>query len=180
VIFEALRDGQIDAYIDYSGTVWTNHMRREAGPPRWQVLAEVEGWLAREHGMRSLGSLGFENAYALAIRRDMGARLSARSLDDLGRHARTLAIGGDYEFFSKREWTQVRAAYGLAFGRTASYDPALLYDALVHGDVDVITAFSSDGRIAAYDLLVLDDPRPISWSTGSATRQLRRPPPRGC
>jgi osmoprotectant transport system permease protein len=158
VIFEALRDGQIDAYVDYSGTVWTNHMQRQSGPPRWQILAEVEAWLAREHGMRSLGSLGFENAYALAIRRDMSARLGVRSIDDLARHARTLSIGGDYEFFSKREWTQVRAAYGLAFGRTASYDPTLLYDALVHGDVDVITAFSSDGRIAAFDLLVLDDP----------------------
>src|SRR6185436_17043770 len=42
VIFEALRDGQIDAYVDYSGTVWTNYMRREAGPQRWRILAEVE------------------------------------------------------------------------------------------------------------------------------------------
>jgi osmoprotectant transport system permease protein len=158
VIFEALRDGQIDAYVDYSGTVWTNYMRRRSGPPRWQILAEVEAWLAREHGMRSLGSLGFENAYALAIRRDTGARLGARSLDDLARHARTLAIGGDYEFFSRPEWAQVRGAYGFAFRRTASYDPTLLYDALAHGDVDVISAFSSDGRIAAYDLLVLEDP----------------------
>ncbi|HWO20398.1 MAG TPA: ABC transporter permease/substrate-binding protein [Kofleriaceae bacterium] len=158
VIFEALRDGEIDAYVDYSGTVWTNYMRREAGLPRWQILAEVEAWLAREHGMRSLGSLGFENAYALAIRRDTGAQLGLRTLDDLARHARTLAMGADYEFFSRREWAQVRGAYGLAFSRTASYDPTLLYDALTHRDVDVISAFSSDGRIAAYDLVVLEDP----------------------
>jgi osmoprotectant transport system permease protein len=158
VIFEALRDGEIDAYVDYSGTVWTNYMRREAGPPRWQILAEVEAWLAREHKMRSLGSLGFENAYALAIRRDMGAQLGLRTLDDLARHARTLAMGADYEFFSRREWAQVRGAYGLVFARTASFDPTLLYDALAHRDVDVISAFSSDGRIAAFDLIVLDDP----------------------
>ncbi len=83
VIFEALRDGQIDAYVDYSGTLWTNLMRRDAGPPRWRVLAEVEAWLAREHGVRSLGSLGFENAYALAMRRDTAARIGVRSLDEL-------------------------------------------------------------------------------------------------
>src|SRR5262249_33224812 len=147
------RDGQIDAYVDYSGTVWTNYMQREAGPPRWQILAEVEGWLAREHGVRSLGSLGVENADALAIRRHPAARLGVRSLDDLARHARTLAIGGDYEFFSRREWASVRDAYGLTFARTASYDPTLLYDALAHRDVDVISAFSSDGRIAAFDLV---------------------------
>jgi len=157
VIFEALRDGQIDAYVDYSGTVWTNYMRREAGPQRWRIRAEVEAWLAREHGVRSLGSLGFENAYALAIRRDTAVRLGVRSLDDLARHARSLAIGGDYEFFSRREWASVRDAYGLAFARTASYDPTLLYDALAHRNVDVISAFSSDGRIAAFDLIVLDD-----------------------
>jgi osmoprotectant transport system permease protein len=158
VIFEALRDGQIDAYVDYSGTVWTNYMRRDAGPPRWQILAEVEAWLARAHGVRSLGSLGFENAYALAIRRDTAARLGVRSLDELARHAPRLAIGGDYEFFSRREWAAVRGAYGLAFARTTTYDPTLLYDALVHGDVDAISAFSSDGRIAAHDLVVLEDP----------------------
>jgi osmoprotectant transport system permease protein len=158
VIFEALRNGQIDTYVDYSGTVWTNYMRRDAGPPRWRVLAEVEAWLAHEHGVRSLGSLGFENAYALALRRDTAARLGVRSLDDLARHARTLAMGADYEFFSRREWASVRSAYGLAFARTASYDPTLLYDALAHRDVDVISAFSSDGRIAAHDLLVLEDP----------------------
>ena len=158
VIFEALRDGQIDAYVDYSGTLWTNLMRRDAGPPRWRVLAEVEAWLAREHGVRSLGSLGFENAYALAMRRDTAARIGVRSLDELAPHARRLAMGADYEFFSRREWASVRSVYGLQFARTASYDPTLLYDAIAHGDVDVISAFSSDGRIVAHDLLVLDDP----------------------
>ena len=158
VIFDALRDGEIDAYVDYSGTVWTTHMRRDAGLPRWHILAEVEAWLVREHGVRSLGSLGFENAYALAMRRDTAARLGVRSLDDLARHARGLAIGGDYEFFSRREWAQVRGAYGLQFARTATYDPTLLYDAVAGRDVDVISAYSSDGRVAAYDLVVLEDP----------------------
>ncbi|HUQ05098.1 MAG TPA: ABC transporter permease/substrate-binding protein [Kofleriaceae bacterium] len=159
VAFDALRGGQIDAYVDYSGTIYTNLMSRPAGPPRWQVLAEVEAWLAREHGLRSLGTLGFENAYAIAIRRDTATQLGARSIADLAPHTRGRAIGGDYEFFSRREWTSVRDAYGLGFARTTTYDPTLLYDALVHRDVDAISAFSSDGRIAAHDLVVLDDPQ---------------------
>jgi len=157
VVFEALRHGDLDAYVDYSGTLWTTQLARDRGAPRWQILAEVEGYLAREH-VRSLGPLGFQNAYALAVRRDTATRLGLHGLGDLAPHAGTLVLGADYEFLSRREWAAVRAAYGLGFQRTASFDPALLYEAIARGEVDVISAFSSDGRIAAYDLVVLDDP----------------------
>src|SRR5262245_32947847 len=157
VIYEALRHGDLDAYVDYSGTLWTNQLARTRGAPRWQILAEVEGHLARE-GVRSLGPLGFQNAYALAVRRDTATRLGLHALGDLAPHAGELALGADYEFLSRREWIAVRTAYGLGFRRTASFDPALLYEAVGRGEVDVISAFSSDGRIAAFDLVVLDDP----------------------
>lgn len=158
VIFDALVHGDIDVYVDYSGTLWTNAMKRPAGPPRWRVLAALEGWLAGEHHVRSLGALGFENTYALAVRRETAERLGLRSLADLAGHG-SLTVGGDYEFFGRPEWRSVQRSYGLRFARQAIFDPALLYEALVRGDVDVISAFSSDGRIAAYDLVVLDDPR---------------------
>jgi ABC-type proline/glycine betaine transport system permease subunit/glycine betaine/choline ABC-type transport system substrate-binding protein len=157
VVFEALRRGDLDAYVDYSGTLWTTQLGRERGAPSWQILAEVEGYLGGVR-VRSLGPLGFQNAYALVVRRETATRLGLRSVGDLAPHAKALALGADYEFLSRREWTAVRTAYGLGFGRTASFDPALLYEAVARGEVDVISAFSSDGRIAAYDLVVLDDP----------------------
>jgi osmoprotectant transport system permease protein len=157
VVFDALRRGDLDAYVDYSGTLWTTQLGRDRGAPRWQILAEVEGHLASE-GVRSLGPLGFQNAYALAVRRDTATRFGLRSVGDLAPHAAGMALGADYEFLSRREWTAVRTTYGLRFGRTASFDPALLYEAVARGEVDVISAFSSDGRIAAFDLVVLDDP----------------------
>lgn len=158
VVFDALVHGDVDAYVDYSGTLWTNAMKRASGPPRWQLLAELEGWLAAEQHVRSLGPLGFENTYALAVRRETATRLGLHTLGDLTRHAATLAIGGDYEFFGRAEWTAVQQAYGLRFARTATFDPALLYEAVARREVDVISAFSSDGRIAAEDLVVLEDP----------------------
>jgi osmoprotectant transport system permease protein len=157
VVFDALHRGELDAYVDYSGTLWTTQLGRDRGAPRWQILSEVEGYLAGR-GMRSLGPLGFQNAYALAVRRDTATRFGLRNVGDLGPHAAGMALGADYEFLSRREWTAVRTTYGLAFARTASFDPALLYEAVARGEVDVISAFSSDGRIAAYDLVVLDDP----------------------
>jgi osmoprotectant transport system permease protein len=156
VAFDALLHGDLDVYVDYSGTLWTNEMKRPGDVPRWRVLAELTGWLAREH-VRSLGPLGFENAYALVVRRETADRLGLRTLADLARHPE-LALGADYEFLGRAEWTTVQRTYGLAFARHTSFDPALLYDALVRGDVDVISAFSSDGRIAAFDLVVLADP----------------------
>ena len=67
VIFDALADGRLDVYVDYSGTIWTNHMGRTGTTSRDAVLGEVGWWLARQHGIRLLGSLGFENAYAPAL-----------------------------------------------------------------------------------------------------------------
>jgi len=157
VVFDAVRGGTLDAYVDYAGTLWTTQLGRDRGAPRWQILAEVEGHLASVQ-VRSLGPLGFQNAYALAVRRDTAARLGLHSLGDLAPHAAELALGADYEFLSRREWTSVRTTYGLGFARAASFDPALLYEAIARREVDVISAFSSDGRIAAYDLVVLDDP----------------------
>lgn len=158
VAFDALAAGQIDAYVDYSGTLWTTQMKRGPGTPRWRVLTETESWLASK-GIRSLGSLGFENAYALALARTTATRLHARSIGDLAPMAKDLSIGGDYEWFSRGEWASVKAGYGLSFARQATFDPALLYDAVSRGEVDVISAFSSDGRIAANDLVTLEDPR---------------------
>lgn len=157
VAFDALTHSDIDVYIDYSGTLWTNTMKRDAGRPRWQVLSELDGWLAAVHHVRSLSSLGFENTYALAVRRSTADQLGLRTLDDLAKHPE-LAIGADYEFLSRAEWKAVQRAYGIRFARTSTFDPSLLYEALGHGEIDVISAFSSDGRIAAYDLVVLEDP----------------------
>ena len=159
VVFDALASGHIDAYVDYSGTLWINQMKRGSGTPRWRVLLEVEAWLDHEYGIRSLGSLGFENAYALAVTRATAERLHLQQIGDLAPFAPKLAIGGDYEWFGRGEWAAIRAGYGLHFGRTATFDPALIYDAATRGEVDVISAFSSDGRIAANDLVTLDDPR---------------------
>ncbi len=160
VAFDALRTGQLDVYVEYTGTLWSNAMKRASAAPRWQVTTAVGAWLAENHGIRALGTLGFENAYAFAMRRDRAEALGVRSIADLSTKAPRLRLGSDYEFFSRPEWAAVREAYGLAFAALVSFDSSLMYDAVARGEVDVITAFSSDGRIAALDLVVLDDPLP--------------------
>ncbi len=159
VIFDALRLGEIDAYVDYSGTIWANHMKRKRFASAHDVLREVTRWLKRTHGIRCLGALGFENAYGLAMRRDRQADTGVETIGDLAPYAPRMKIGGDYEFFGRPEWRAIREAYGLHFADQISYDSTFMYEAVVSGAVDVISAFTSDGRVAAFDLVVLKDPR---------------------
>src|SRR5690606_33909231 len=81
------------------------------------------------------------------------------TIADLVRHAPQMTIGGDYEFFDRPEWRALRDAYGLRFLNQRSMQATFMYQAAVNGDVDVVSAFSSDGQIARYDLKVLADPR---------------------
>jgi osmoprotectant transport system permease protein len=159
VIFEALAAGEIDVYVDYSGTIWANHMRRTDARSREQVLTEVGEWLRKERGIRMLGGLGFENAYALAMTRKRANALGVRTIADLSRHASQLSMGADYEFFDRPEWAALREGYGLRFRQQRQMDPTFMYGAVASGEVDVISAFSSDGRVARYDLVILEDPR---------------------
>lgn len=158
VVFNALAHDQIDVYVDYSGTIWANHLKRDDTQPAEAVLAKIETWLLAQHGISTLGALGFENAYALAMRRDRAKELGIATLADLSAHSSALSIGGDYEFFARPEWIAVRDRYRMKFREERSFDSALMYTAVFEGHVDAISAFSSDGRIAAFDLLVLEDP----------------------
>jgi osmoprotectant transport system permease protein len=106
-----------------------------------------------------VGPLGFENAYAFAMRSNRADALGIRSLADLSRYAPRLKIGGDFEIFSRPEWRAVKGAYGLGFAVERQYQANFLYRAVASGDVDVISAFSSDGRIREYNLKVLSDPK---------------------
>jgi len=159
VIFNALRAGEIDAYVDYSGTIWTNQMHRNDAKPRAEVIAEMAAWLVREHNIKLLGGLGFENAYELAMPKSRAQALGIRTLADLAGRAQNLSIAGDYEFFGRPEWDAVRKTYGIGFREQRQMQSEFMYAAAAHGEVDVIAGYTSDGRIAQFDLVVLDDPK---------------------
>jgi len=93
------------------------------------------------------------------MRRADAERLGVRRISDLAAHASKLRMAGDYEIFQRPEWRSITRAHGLAFAEQRSMDPSLLYEAAQTGQVDVIGAFSTDGRIVANDLVVLEDDR---------------------
>jgi len=158
VIFEALASNDIDVYVDYSGTLWANQFRRSDVVPRSQILDELRTELAKRK-VTLLGQLGFENAYALVMSRRRAAELGVHSIADLAALAPRLTIAGDYEFFSRPEWAAILHAYGLAFAGQRQMQSNFMYPAVAAADVDVIVGYTSDGLIAKYDLVVLEDPK---------------------
>jgi osmoprotectant transport system permease protein len=161
IAFKALASNELDAYVDYSGTLWANVLKRADSPSRAQMLRQLERSLQEDYGVTMLGSLGFENAYALAMRRDRAQELGVRTIEDLARHSAGLRLGADFEFLARPEWAALRDSYGLAFRERRQYQSTFMYRSVASGEVDVISAFSSDGRIAAFDLVVLEDPRQV-------------------
>ncbi len=159
IIFEAAANNTVDIYLEYSGTVFANIMDRDDNPGREAVLAEVVDFVENAHGMGMIGEAGFQNLYALAMRRDRAAELGVGSIEDLIPVAERLTAGGDLEFFGRPEWISVRDTYGIDFERKLTFDTVLMYTAVDERQVDLITAYTSDGRIAHFDLLVLADPR---------------------
>jgi osmoprotectant transport system permease protein len=158
IAFRAVANNEIDVYVDYTGTLWTNVMQRRDRVTPAQMQQQLTQWLASHYGVLLLGSLGFENAYVFAMRRDRAAALGITSITDLKAHSAQLALGTDFEFLVRPEWATIKDAYQLDFGVKRSFEPTFMYRAVLDRSVDVISAFSSDGRIASDDLVVLTDP----------------------
>ncbi|MDB5701682.1 MAG: transporter permease subunit [Sphingomonadales bacterium] len=159
VVFDALAGNDVDVYVEYAGTLWTNTMKRGDVPLKPDMDRAVGKWARETRKITSLGPLGFENAYALAIPGALSRSLNLRTLADLTAAAPDLILGGDLEFLDRPEWAAIRTAYALDFKATRAFAPTFMYAALKSHDADVISAFSSDGRIAADGLVVLTDPK---------------------
>ena len=159
VIYQATANEMVDIYLEYSGTVWANRMNETSNPGRQTVLAKVGDFVQENDGMYNVGPLGFQNLYALAMRKDRAAELGIETIDDMIPIANTLVAAGDLEFFGRPEWITLRDTYNIDFAEKLTFDTALMYTAVDRGQVDIITAYTSDGRIDAYNLKIIADPR---------------------
>src|ERR1700742_3269433 len=158
VIYDALVSGDIDVYVDYSGTLWANQFHHTEILPREALLAELKTILAQKN-ITLLGALGFENAYALVMPRKRADELGIHTISDLAAQSGSMSMAADYEFFSRPEWAGIRKAYGLKFRSQRQMQPDFMYAAVASGEVDVIAGYTSDGLIAKYDLVALEDDR---------------------
>lgn len=160
IAFQALRAGSIDVYPEYTGT----GLIAILGQPPVRSASDAYQIVSREfrarHGMRWLAPLGFENTYAIAVRRATADSLHLSTLSDLARESPRVRAGLTPDFIGRADGLPgLRRAYGFQFADVRALGPAIKYQALAAGQVDVIDGYSTDGLIARYDLVVLSDDR---------------------
>lgn len=151
IVFEALKTGSIDMYPEYTGTIEREILKQEAPAPAEDTRRKLA-----ELGIGIGVPLGFNNSYALAMRKADAERSGIRSLSDLARHPQ-LRLGLSHEFLGRADgWPGLSRRYGLNHG-ARGMDHGIAYDALSHGQVDVIDIYATDAKIEQLGLRVLAD-----------------------
>ena len=160
IAFAALRNGSIDVYPEYTGTGLLAILGDTTPRTPTQAFTHVATEFRRQWGVTWLPPLGFENTYAISVRRETAAQYSLRTLTDLARVASSLRAGFTADFIGRHDGLPgLSRAYGLRFRDVRPLLAAVKYQALTAGQVDVIDGYSTDGLIARYDLVVLSDDR---------------------
>lgn len=161
VCYNATVGGGLDAYVEYTGTALTTILKEPPINDPETVLAKVRALCLERDGVRVLDPLGFENTFAILMRREQAERLGIRAISDLRAHQGTLRSGFGPEFMNRPDgFPGLVRAYGLQFARAPrEMDRNLLYEAVARGTIDVAAGDSTDGRIAGLDLIILEDDR---------------------
>jgi osmoprotectant transport system permease protein len=153
IVLAALEDGAIDLYPEYSGSLKESllHDVRAGDADLARALSGV--------GLGITASLGFENAYALGMKRERALALHVTRLSDLAAHT-NVRIALSNEFVGRSDgWSGLRAAYGLEAFAPRGMDHGLAYVAIQDGAADVTDAYTTDAALARLDLVTLDDDR---------------------
>ena len=164
IAFGALRSGAIDAYPEYTGTglvaILHDSLADSVMSDSRAVFAHVARRFADEYGVRWLPPLGFQNTYAIAVTRETARKYSLRTLSDLARESPHLTAGFTADFIGRSDGlVGLSRVYGLHPRAVRPLAPAVKYQALASGAVDVIDGYSTDGLLAKYDLVTLIDDR---------------------
>jgi osmoprotectant transport system permease protein len=152
ILWEALRGGQINAYPEYTGTITTEILKSDQPLSLEQIRGSLENL-----GVGMTAPLGFNNTYALVMRRSEAQRLGIRTISDLRKYPE-LKFGLTHEFLERQDgWRPLRERYALPQHNVIGIDHALGYSAVANGSIAVKDAYSTDAKIEQNDLLVLED-----------------------
>jgi osmoprotectant transport system permease protein len=156
-----LLEGEIDIYPEYTGTAYLTVLNIEGDVPDARTVYEtVDRQYREKYSVDWLPPLGFANTYALAVREEDAEQHGWNSVSDLASRASNMTAGFPGEFMERSDgYPGLKEVYGFEFAKAEDISPDLMYEALDQGDVDVIAAFSTDGRLEAYGLRVLEDDR---------------------
>ncbi len=153
ICFEALRNGEIDVYVEYTGTLSQAILNLEGRPDVDELNAQLE-----HDNLRMLAPFGFNNTYAIAVREDVAAERGLVTIGDLA-SASDLELVFSHEFLERADgWPGLSRTYGLT-AIPRGIEHGLAYQAISEGAIGVTDAYSTDGELIRYALRVLEDDR---------------------
>ncbi|HSJ38911.1 MAG TPA: glycine betaine ABC transporter substrate-binding protein [Planococcus sp. (in: firmicutes)] len=161
ILTPALEQGDIDLYVEYTGTGLKDVLKQESEPGQSseEVLERVREGYEAELDATWLEPLGFENGYTLAYSKDKG--YDAATYSELAEISRSedMSFGAPHPFYERQGdgYDDLIGMYPFEFSATDSFDPAIMYEAVNNGSVDVIPAFTTDSRIGLFDLETTED-----------------------
>ena len=151
VSFEALVNGQIDAYPEYSGTIAQVILDGDSDMSTADIRAGLETM-----GLEILAPLGFNNTYAVAVAADVAETRQLEKISDLSLHP-DLRGGFSHEFRNRQDgWPGLVESYGLNLN-TSGIEHGLAYQAIAERKIDLTDAYSTDGELTRYNLVLLND-----------------------
>ena len=160
IAFQALSSGEIGLYPEYTGTAYGTILGNKIAPgmTKEEVYDLVAEQLGEQYNIDVLKNFGFNNTYVLAVTKETAEKYNLKTMSDLKNINGTLKLGCSPEFAVRDDGLPgIEKTYGLKFKSTHNFSGTLMYTAITSNQVDVITAFSTDGLLQKYDLVLLED-----------------------
>jgi len=172
VAWKALQNNDIQLYPDYTGTIVANYYQEETGTS--QETLEKTRELLTQDNLKFLDPYGFNNTYTLAVTQETAAKYGLKTFSDLAEVAGELVLGCEFEFLDRPDgYPGLKETYGMNFRDAIGMEHGIMYRSLAEGKVDVIDAFSTDGQIVVFNLVILQDDKEFfpPYDAGPLIRQ---------
>ena len=158
IAFNALKSGELDLYVEYTGTGLVDIMKHEAISDSEEAYNIVKKYFRENYNLSWLKPLGFNNTYTLAVNKELAQKYKLKNFSDLAKVSNQLTLGCTIELSNRPDgYLGLQSTYNMNFKDVKAVDGGLRYTSLNTGKSDVIDAFSTDGLLKAFGLEVLND-----------------------
>ena len=158
IVLGAIQENHIDMYIDYTGTIYGSVLKHDPNSNADEVYETSKKELKEKYDLNILTPLGFNNTYTLAVKKELCDQYQLKTISDLSLIANQLTFSPTITCMERKDcWLGLQNAYSLDFQNIVPIDGAPRYTALINGDSDVIDAYSTDGLLQKFDLVILED-----------------------
>lgn len=158
IVLSALQSNDIDIYIDYTGTIYGSVLKKDPNSNVQEVYDISKKEMKEQYDLNILDDLNFNNTYTLAVTKETAAKYNLKTISDLSAVSKELIFSPTLTFMERNDcWLGLEKTYPIKFKEVLPMDGAPRYLALINHESDVVDAFSTDGLLKKYDLVVLED-----------------------